>query len=102
MLPFARVSIIGLGLIGSSVARAVKANMPEVRVTGFDADPEVRDRARDLGFCDDVAETVGTAVIDAGLVILCVPVGAMGPVAELMATDLPADAIVSDVGSCKQ
>jgi cyclohexadieny/prephenate dehydrogenase len=102
MLPFARVSIIGLGLIGSSVARAVKANMPEVRVTGFDADPEVRDRARDLGFCDDVADTAGTAVIDAGLVILCVPVGAMGPVAELMAADLPADAIVSDVGSCKQ
>ncbi|HMT40468.1 MAG TPA: prephenate/arogenate dehydrogenase family protein [Sphingorhabdus sp.] len=102
MLPFARVSIIGLGLIGSSVARAVKANMPEVRVTGFDADPEVRDRARDLGFCDDVADTAGTAVIDAGLVILCVPVGAMGPVAELMAADLPSDAIVSDVGSCKQ
>lgn len=102
MLPFSRVSIIGLGLIGSSVARAVKANMPEVRVTGFDADPEVRDRARDLGFCDDVADTAGTAVIDAGLVILCVPVGAMGSVAEQMAADLPADAIVSDVGSCKQ
>ena len=102
MLPFARVSIIGLGLIGSSVARAVKAAMPEVRVTGFDADPEVRERSRDLGFCDDVADTVGTAVIDAGLVILCVPVGAMGPVAETIAADLPADAIVSDVGSCKQ
>lgn len=102
MLPFARVSIIGLGLIGSSVARAVKATMPEVRVTGFDADPDVRERSRQLGFCDDVADTAGTAVIDAGLVILCVPVGAMGPVAELMAADLPADAIVSDVGSCKQ
>jgi cyclohexadieny/prephenate dehydrogenase len=102
MLPFARVSIIGLGLIGSSVARAVKANMSEVRVTGFDTDPDVRERARELGFCDDVADTAGSAVIDAGLVILCVPVGAMGPVAELMAADLPADAIVSDVGSCKQ
>jgi len=102
MLPFARVSIIGLGLIGSSVARAVKAAMPEVRVTGFDADPEVRERSRDLGFCDDVADTVGIAVINAGLVILCVPVGAMGPVAETIAADLPTDAIVSDVGSCKQ
>ena len=102
MLPFARVTIIGLGLIGSSVARAVKAAMPEVRVTGFDADPEVRERSRELGFCDDVADTAGTAVIDAGLVILCVPVGAMGAVAETIAADLPADAIVSDVGSCKQ
>lgn len=102
MLPFARVSIIGLGLIGSSVARAIKANMPDVRVTGFDADPEVRERSRELGFCDDVADTAGTAVIDAGLVILCVPVGAMGPVAASISDDLPADAIVSDVGSCKQ
>lgn len=102
MLPFARVSIIGLGLIGSSVARAIKANMPDVRVTGFDADPEVRERSRELGFCDDVADTAGTAVIDAGLVILCVPVGAMGTVAASISDDLPADAIVSDVGSCKQ
>lgn len=102
MLPFARVSILGLGLIGSSVARAVKAAMPGVRVTGFDADADVRARSRELGFCDDVADIAGTAVIDAGLVILCVPVGAMGPVAQSIAADLPADAIVSDVGSCKQ
>jgi cyclohexadieny/prephenate dehydrogenase len=102
MLPFARISIIGLGLIGSSVARAVKAAMPDVRVTGFDADADVRERARALQICDDVADTAGTAVIDAGLVILCVPVGAMGAVALEMRADLPTDAIISDVGSCKQ
>ena len=38
MLPFARVTIIGLGLIGSSLARAIRADMPTVRVTGHDAD----------------------------------------------------------------
>jgi cyclohexadieny/prephenate dehydrogenase len=102
MLPFARVSIVGLGLIGSSVARAVKATMPDVRVTGYDADPAVRERASTLGLCDDVTDLPGTAVIDAGLVLLCVPVGAMGEVATEFAADLPADAIVSDVGSCKQ
>ncbi len=102
MLPFPRVSIIGLGLIGSSVARAVKANMPDVRITGYDADPAVRDRAREIGLCDDVTDLPGTAVMDAGLVILCVPVGAMGAVAHEMRADLPADAIISDVGSCKQ
>jgi cyclohexadieny/prephenate dehydrogenase len=102
MLPFSRLTIVGLGLIGSSVARAVKANMPDVRITGFDLDADVRDRARDLGFCDDVADLAGTAVIDAGLVILCVPVGAMGEVAVAIADDLPADAVVSDVGSCKE
>lgn len=102
MLPFARVSIIGLGLIGSSVARAVRANMPDVRITGYDADEGVRERARAIGLCDDVTDLPGTAVIDAGLVLLCVPVGAMGDVAAEFAEELPADAIVSDVGSCKQ
>ncbi|MGB5077038.1 MAG: prephenate/arogenate dehydrogenase family protein [Sphingorhabdus sp.] len=102
MIPFARVSIIGLGLIGSSLARAVKAQMPTVRVTGYDADPEVRARAVELGLCDDVTDQPGTAVIDADLVILCVPVGVMGAVAKLIADDLPADAVISDVGSCKQ
>ncbi|SDB98767.1 cyclohexadieny/prephenate dehydrogenase [Sphingomonas sp. YR710] len=101
MLPFSRVAIIGLGLIGSSIARAVKATMPTVRVTGHDGDAGVRDRARDLGFADDVTDTPGAAVIDADLVILCVPVGAMGAVAQSIAADLPPEAIVSDVGSSK-
>lgn len=101
MLPFARVTIIGLGLIGSSVARAIRAQMPGVRITGYDSDAGVRDRARSLNFCDDITDTAGTSVIDADLVLLCVPVGAMGAVAAEFAGDLPADAIVSDVGSCK-
>lgn len=101
MLPFARVSIIGLGLIGSSIARAVRQYMPSVRLTGHDADADVRAAADRLGLVDDVADTPGAAVTDADLVILCVPVGAMGAVAADFATDLPADAVVSDVGSCK-
>jgi cyclohexadieny/prephenate dehydrogenase len=101
MLPFARVTIIGLGLIGSSIAHAVRAQMPTVRVTGHDADPDVRARAREIGFADDIADTPGAAVTDADLVILCVPVGAMREVAGAIAADLPADCIVSDVGSCK-
>jgi cyclohexadieny/prephenate dehydrogenase len=102
MLPFARVTIIGLGLIGSSIARAVRAHMPTVRVTGHDADPATREIARELGICEDVTDTAGAAVTDADLVILCVPVGAMGAAAEAIAADLPADAIVSDVGSSKE
>jgi cyclohexadieny/prephenate dehydrogenase len=101
MLPFARVSIIGLGLIGSSVARAVRATMPTVRITGHDRDPGVRETARRIDLADDVTDTAGAAVTDADLVILCVPVGAMEAVAQEIAADLPADAVVSDVGSCK-
>jgi cyclohexadieny/prephenate dehydrogenase len=101
VLPFARVAVIGLGLIGSSVAHAVRARMPTVRLTGHDADPVVRETARRLGLVDDVAEQAGAAVTDADLVILCVPVGAMAAVAAEIAPDLPADAVVSDVGSSK-
>jgi cyclohexadieny/prephenate dehydrogenase len=101
MLPFARVSIIGLGLIGSSIARAVRAHMPTVRLTGHDADPQVRQIADRLQLCDDIADSAGAAVTDADLVILCVPVGAVGTLAAEIAAELPADAIVTDVGSSK-
>ena len=101
MLPFSRVAIIGLGLIGSSVARAIRAAMPTVHLTGHDGSAEVRDIARSLDLCDDVTDQPGTAVIDADLVILCVPVGAMGDAAAAIAKDLPEGAVVSDVGSSK-
>ena len=102
MLPFARVTIVGLGLIGSSIARAVRQHMPSVRLTGYDRDPQVRATAVRIDMCDDIADTAGTAAIDADLVLLCVPVGAMGDAAAAIAADLAADAIVSDVGSCKE
>ncbi len=102
MLPFARVSIIGLGLIGASLAHAIRAQMPTVRITGHDADPAVRARVAELDLVDDIADHAGAAVTDADFVILCVPVGAIGEVAAEIAADLPADAVVSDVGSCKE
>ena len=101
MLPFARVAIIGMGLIGSSLAHAVRATMPTVRLSVTDADPAVRARVRDLDLADDVADGAGPAVIDADLVILCVPVGAMAAVAAAIAPELSPGAVVSDVGSVK-
>jgi cyclohexadieny/prephenate dehydrogenase len=101
MLPFARVSVIGLGLIGSSITRAVREYMPTVRLSGHDADPAVRARAIELDLVDDLADTAGAAVIDADLVILCVPPGAIGAVGREIAADVAADAVVSDVGSSK-
>ena len=101
MLPFARITIIGLGLIGSSLARAIRENMPTVRVTGHDSDPRVREIARAIDLCDDITDTAGASVTDADLVVLCVPVRAMGTAATEIAEDLPPEAIISDVGSCK-
>ena len=101
MLPFANITIIGLGLIGSSIAHGVRASMPSARVTGYDADPVVLARAQELGLCDDLADSAGAAVTDADLVMLCVPVGVMAAVAAEIAEDLPKDAVISDVGSSK-
>jgi cyclohexadieny/prephenate dehydrogenase len=101
MLPFSRVTVIGLGLIGSSILRAVRQHMPTVHLTAYDADPAVRVRVTELHIADDVTDTPGAAVIDADLVMLCVPVGAIGQAAESIADDLPAEAIVSDVGGAK-
>ena len=102
MLPFARVSIIGLGLIGSSLARAIRANMPTVHITGTDADPAVRERVRELDIVDDVADSPGAAVVDADLVVLAVPLGAFASVGGEIAPELAAGAVISDVGSAKQ
>jgi cyclohexadieny/prephenate dehydrogenase len=102
MLPFSRVAIIGMGLIGSSLARAVRQAMPTVRLTVSDGDAAVRARVLALDLADDVTDNAGAAVVDADLVILAVPVGAMGAVAAEIAVELAPGAIVSDVGSVKE
>lgn len=99
--PFRHVAIIGLGLIGSSVARAVRAAMPDVRLSGHDADPAVRAEAAALALVDVLPGDAADAVRGADLVILAVPVGAMEQAAQALRPGLADDAIVSDVGSSK-
>jgi len=99
--PFRTVALLGLGLIGSSIARAVREKAPDTRLIGFDKNGDVRVRARALGFCDQVADTAEKAVADAELVIICVPVGAVGAVSTAIAPHLQKGAVVSDVGSVK-
>ena len=99
---FERVAIIGLGLIGGSIGLAVAEHLPGVVTTGFDIDPAVRRRAAERGLTATVCDTAAEAVADADLVILCVPVGAMGEVARQIAPALSSSALVSDVGSSKR
>jgi len=95
------VALIGLGLIGSSIARGVREALPGLKLSGYDADPAVRARARELSLADSLPDDPAEAVAGADLVILCVPVGAMETAARAFAPGLKSDAIVSDVGSCK-
>jgi cyclohexadieny/prephenate dehydrogenase len=100
--PFRRVALIGLGLMGSSIARSVREAIPGVELRGFDASADVRNRAASLDLVDILAEEVAGAVVGADLVILCVPVGAMADAAYSIAPHLEPRTIVSDVGSAKE
>ena len=95
-----RVTLIGLGLIASSMAHAMRAGGLAGDIVGYAKSPETRAVARDL-FCDRVTETAAEAVIGADLVVLAVPVGAMGAIAAEIAPHLKPGAIVTDVGSVK-
>lgn len=101
-MSFANIAIIGLGLQGGSIGLAVKACLPDARTTGYDLSPGHRARAAERGLVDEVCETPADAVRNADLVIFCVPPGAMGLAAEQVREALPADCLVSDVGSSKQ
>lgn len=96
-----RVAIVGLGLIGSSIARAIGERLPRVTVIGHDVSEEVRGVAHGLGLCDRIVDDPASAVADADLVILAVPVGGMADAAAAIGPGLPAYAIISDVGSSK-
>ncbi|HVB89744.1 MAG TPA: prephenate/arogenate dehydrogenase family protein [Beijerinckiaceae bacterium] len=96
-----RLAVVGLGLIGSSIARVARARGLAGEVVAFDSNADVRARAQELGFADAVVDSSAEAARDADLVILCVPVGAMGDAAQALAPALKPGAIVSDVGSVK-
>src|SRR5690348_11247205 len=98
---FGRVAILGIGLIGSSIARAIKRRHLAALVAGFDRNKAALKAAKPLGFSDSLTNSAPRAVKDADLVILATPVGAFGPLAKAIAPHLKAGAIVSDVGSVK-
>jgi cyclohexadieny/prephenate dehydrogenase len=98
---YPRMAVIGCGLIGSSVIRAAR----EAGVVGhvFVADASEAHRARviELGYADEVTGDIAQAVKDADLVVLAVPVLAMGEAATAAASALKPGATVTDVGSVK-
>lgn len=97
---FARIAVIGVGLIGGSIARAAIATGAAGAVRLWDVDPAVRARVDALGL-GEVAEDPAEAVTDCDLVVLCAPSGAMGAAAADVAPGLKPGAIVTDVGSVK-
>ncbi|MDF0597881.1 prephenate/arogenate dehydrogenase family protein [Psychromarinibacter halotolerans] len=99
---YERVALIGLGLIAGSMGLAMKAHGLAGEVVGTARSKDTRDVAVGLGLCDRVTETAAEAAKDADLVVLAVPVGAMGAIAAEIAPHLKPGATVTDVGSVKK
>lgn len=98
---FNRIAILGLGLIGSSIAQAVRRGNLAQTIVGYDKDADVRLKAEELGLADRVRKSAAASVEDADLIIICVPVRASGDVAREISEHLAPGAIVTDVGSVK-
>jgi cyclohexadieny/prephenate dehydrogenase len=98
---FNRLALIGVGLIGSSIARAARAQGTVREIVATARSAATRRRIAELGLADQVVESNAAAVAGADLVIVCVPVGACGEVAAEIGPHLAAGATVSDVGSVK-
>jgi cyclohexadieny/prephenate dehydrogenase len=100
--PYERVALIGLGLIASSMAHAMRRHGLAGEIVGTARSAETRRIATEDGLCDRVTETAAEAAAGADLVVLCVPVGAMGAVAAEIAPHLAPGATLTDVGSVKR
>lgn len=98
---FDRVALIGIGLIGSSLAHVMRRQKLASEITGYARSEATRGKALELGLVDRVYPTAAEAVKNADLVILCSPVGTYGALAQEIGPVLKPGAILTDVGSVK-
>jgi cyclohexadieny/prephenate dehydrogenase len=98
---FGKVALIGIGLIGSSMAHAIRRANLAGHISGYARRPETLARAQAIGFADTLTGSIPEAVKNADLIVLATPVGSFGEIAAEMAPHLKKGAIVSDVGSVK-
>jgi cyclohexadieny/prephenate dehydrogenase len=98
---FPRVALIGVGLIGSSLAWAMRRAGVAGHIAGTAHTPEIVERAKKAGFADSMHDDLAACVKDADLVVLAAPVGTFGDIAKQIGPHLKSGAIVSDTGSVK-
>ncbi|MDE2133076.1 MAG: prephenate/arogenate dehydrogenase family protein [Alphaproteobacteria bacterium] len=98
---FEKVALLGVGLIGSSMAHAMRRAAVASHIAGYSRRAETLERARRLGFADSLHGDAASCVRDADLVVLATPVGSYATLAGQIAPSLKRGAILSDVGSVK-
>ncbi|MFO1060667.1 MAG: prephenate/arogenate dehydrogenase family protein [Dongiaceae bacterium] len=99
---FRRVGLIGIGLIGSSLARAMRKHGLAGHIAGHARSQSTRDKAVELGLVDSIHDSAADLARGCDLVVVCVPVGAYAEVAAEFGPAVEPGAIVTDVGSVKQ
>lgn len=99
---FHKITIIGFGLIGSSIARAVKDRHLARRIVAADVSDAVCKKVLELGLADEITTDIVRSVSHSDVVFICVPLGAYKQVAQAISPFLKAGAIVTDVGSVKE
>lgn len=99
---FHRVAIVGIGLIGSSLARVLKHNRLAETIVVYDKNPEYGKKAVEIGIADENAGSAAAAAAGADIVVLSTPVGAYGEISKEIMPVLKKGAIVTDVGSVKK
>lgn len=98
-----KVVVIGLGLIGGSIALAIKKEHSKCLVFGYDIKKDQVKMAKSLGIIDESVDTIESAVVDADLIILATPVTRTEELLlELVNYELKPSAIITDVGSTKE
>jgi cyclohexadieny/prephenate dehydrogenase len=99
---FDRVAIVGLGLIGSSLARALRQLSPQTRILACAKTEKTLDTVRRLGIADETAQDPAEAVRSADLVVLATPLSAYAEIGRRIAPVLAPGTILTDVGSVKE
>jgi cyclohexadieny/prephenate dehydrogenase len=99
---FKRVAIIGIGLIGSSLARVIQRDLPATHITACGRRTETLEAVRRLAIADATTDDPAAAVADADLVVLATPLSAYADIAKKIGPALKPGAIVTDVGSVKE
>jgi prephenate dehydrogenase len=98
----ARLSILGVGLLGGSIGLAAKSAAIPCQIVGYGHRPSTLQRALEVGAIDESAVSPAAAVVGADLIILCTPVGLFEPLLREIADVVEPGAIVTDVGSTKR
>lgn len=99
---FRKMAVIGVGLLGASLAKACKERGLVEEISGYGRNRENLEKAKALKIIDHCPADLGAAVKDADLIVLCTPVSTLVPLMQNMASEVRSGTLITDVGSVKE